>query len=278
MKKSFTNNKRLRKHLIICLGIILFISGCYKIAYIIQPTQVNPESAFNVTVCIEPSPDAGRDDFSPSYGVLGIMLPKGWTVLDSIKYTLNLQEPYSSSSGFLFYNDSVASFLDSVYDTGSSEYYWWGAKSEYKMSLITLEEGFVYITIITDSVIGEFNLKYALGDDGPYSSITPKAPYVFTDRTGLMPISVDYGSAVKSWSQVKWNVYPNPSNGEVFVTQDDLSGDVTLKVYDLNGKLQKSTVLSESLSRVDLSTLSKGTYIISLEKKGEIKTKKIIIQ
>ncbi|WP_167604930.1 T9SS type A sorting domain-containing protein [Maribellus sediminis] len=276
MKKSFTNNKRLRKHLIICLGIILFISGCYKIAYIIQPTQVNPESTFNVTICIEPDYDGERDDYFPSYGILGILLPEGWTVEDSIEYVINWQD--SSLGGFILQNDGVDVFLDSIYAPREPGYYWWGAKSIDVMTLFGMEDGFIYIKISTDSVLGDFKLRYFLGDTDKYYKRNSEDPFGIKDSSDFMPIKVDLSDGVKSWSQVEWNVYPNPSNGEVFVQQDDLSGDVTLKVYDLNGRLQKSTVLCESLSRVDLSTLSKGTYIISLEKKGDLKTKKIIIQ
>ena len=51
-----------------------------------------------------------------------------------------------------------------------------------------------------------------------------------------------------------------------------------MRVYDLNGRIQKSDILRESLNSVDLSALSKGTYIISLENHGEVKTKRLIIQ
>ena len=277
MKKFFTNNKRLRIRLIfICLGIILFVSGCFKIAYIIQPTQVNPESTFNVTICIEPDYDGERDDYLPTYGIVGILLPEGWTVEDSIEYVINWQD--SSFGGFILHNDGVDVFLDNIYAARESGYYWWGAKSIDVISLFAMEDGFIYIKITSDSLIGDFKLRYFLGEDSPYYKKNSEDPFGIKDSSDFMPIKVDLRSAVKYWSQVEWNVYPNPSEGEVFVQQDDFSGDVTLKVYDLTGKLQKSAILIESLSRVDLSTLSKGTYLVALEKNGNVKTKKLILQ
>jgi hypothetical protein len=49
-------------------------------------------------------------------------------------------------------------------------------------------------------------------------------------------------------------------------------------VYDMNGRLQKSDILRGSLNYVDLCALAKGTYIVSLENQGEVKTKRLIIQ
>jgi hypothetical protein len=51
-----------------------------------------------------------------------------------------------------------------------------------------------------------------------------------------------------------------------------------MKVFDLNGRLHKSDILRENLNYVDLSALSKGIYIVSLEDQGEVKTKRLIIQ
>jgi len=284
-KKKFVNQKfTAMKNLInnklifICLGLILFISGCYTIAYVIQPSVIDPESAFNVTICVHPVLDEYRDDYLPNYGILGILLPEGWTVVDSVKYTLNMEEPYDPQSGFFTYNDSVVSFLDSSFSKSPTGYYWWGAKTFEQISLLTLDEGFVYISILPDSTVGEFNLKYALGDDSEYYKIKPEDPFGIRDSTELLPIEVVLSDVSISRQNDEWKVYPNPSNGEIFVQQSNMIGEVTMKLYDLNGKLQKSAVLKESLSRLDLNDISKGTYVISLEKEGKIKTKKLIVQ
>ena len=46
----------------------------------------------------------------------------------------------------------------------------------------------------------------------------------------------------------------------------------------MKGNLQKSDILRENLNSVDLSALSKGTYIVTLENQGEVKTKRLVIQ
>ncbi len=272
--KNLVNNKLV----FISLGLILFISGCYTIAYIIQPNSVYPDSAFNVTICIHPSDEGLRGDGSSAYGILGIQLPVGWTVLDTVEYFLSVQEPYEPMSGYLLYNDSVVSFLDTSFSQSPPGYYWWGAQSFEEVNLLTLDEGFIYINIMPDSVLGEFSLKYVLGDDGIYYKRKPEDLFGIRDSTELMPIQVVISDVVNLREDVEWTVYPNPSDGEIFVQQGDFNGDAILKIYDMNGKLLKSTLLRESLSRVDLSDISQGAYIISLEKKDQIKTKKLIIQ
>jgi hypothetical protein len=81
-----------------------------------------------------------------------------------------------------------------------------------------------------------------------------------------------------SWLNEEWEIYPNPSNGQVYIRQGNLPDEVLMQVYDLNGRLQKSEVLRESLNYVDLSALSKGIYIVSLENQGDVKTERLIIQ
>jgi len=277
MKRIFTWKKLRNTLLFFCLGLFLLIGGCYEFAYVIQPNVVAPNSTFDVTLCVQPSEEGLRDNFAPSYGCLGIMLPEGWTVEDTIKYTLNMQEPYDTLKSFLFQNDSVSSFLMETKPIPSG-YYWWGAKTLEEVSLLTFSEGFVYVKMTAGPVNGEFNVKYVLGDYGNYYKDHPEDLFGIRDSTELLTIKVDQVSAVNSWKNEDWNIYPNPSDGEVFVRLDDLSGEVTMRIYDLNGKLKKSALLRKSLNSVDLSSYPKGTYIISLEKRGEIETKKVIIQ
>ena len=278
MKKTIINISGFRNILIFTfLGVILLIAGCYTIAYVIQPGVVEPDTAFNVTLQVQPSEGDWGDHFS-SYGVLGILLPEGWTVQDSIQYVLDFQEEFDTVSGYLCYNDTVASFLDSSLSQSPNGYYWWGAKSIDVINLFAFKEGFIQITLMTDSVVGDFNLRYFLGDYSDNYKKNPDDPFGIKDSTEFLSIKVDRLNAIKTWQNEDWKVFPNPSDGVVFIEQQGVDADVTMRIFDLNGKLQKSAVLLKSLSRVDLGDCPKGTYIVSLEKKGEIKTQKIIIQ
>jgi len=276
MKKEF--RKQFRKRLIFfSLGIFLLTGGCFEIKYVIQPDTVEPNSSFNVKLCVEIS-DYTRDDPEITHGVIGIMLPEGWTVEDSIEYSIDPGDPYTSLSGFFSYNDTIVSFLDTCYGECPTGYYWWAAKSSGEISLILRDSAFVNITILTDSQVGEFKTKYIVGDDSHYAKTKSNNPVGIVDESDLISIQVVVTDVKNTSQNEAWKIYPNPSNGELFIQQNDLSGDVVMRIYDLNGTLQKSAILFDDLSTLHLDDFPKGAYIVSLQKKGEIKTKKIIIQ
>jgi hypothetical protein len=79
------------------------------------------------------------------------------------------------------------------------------------------------------------------------------------------------------------NVYPNPMNesGTIsFKLRENV--ETTIKIYSLTGSLVKEiqlgmTTKGEHKERFDVSTLSIGSYVISLESNNEIKVNKFIV-
>jgi hypothetical protein len=43
-------------------------------------------------------------------------------------------------------------------------------------------------------------------------------------------------------------LFPHPSRGQVCIRQESVSEEITMNIYDLNGRLQKSDILRESLN------------------------------
>jgi extracellular elastinolytic metalloproteinase len=119
-------------------------------------------------------------------------------------------------------------------------------------------------------------LKYIVGN----VNIWQDTPYDITTESEYIPIRIDPSASITqtSWKNEEWEIFPNPSQGEVYIRQESEPDGVIMRVYDLNGRVQKSDILQESLKNVDLITLSKGTYIVSLENHGEVKSKRLIIQ
>jgi hypothetical protein len=80
---------------------------------------------------------------------------------------------------------------------------------------------------------------------------------------------------------IQWQVYPNPSNGIYnFIYQLNQNETISLKVYDVNGKLVKQMSLSGNgfvqKAQVDLKSakFAPGIYLLSAdagEKKFSIK-------
>jgi hypothetical protein len=276
MKIKLTFSKGIRNSLIaFLLGLFLIVGGCYTIKYVIQPTIVRPESTFNVKIVLESPDGENTEEYESGFGILGILLPEGWTATDSIPYSIE----GTNQKGVFCFNAGVVSFLNSYAITTPPEYHWWGAKSRDMINLANFDTGYVNITILTNEKLGTFKTKYVFGDDNEWNRQRIEDPYAIMTSSDYIPIKVDITEYTGiTWENEEWEVYPNPSKGQVYIRVANLSDRIVMKVYDLNGRIQKSEVLRESLNYVDLSALSKGIYIISLDKKGEIKTKRMVIQ
>jgi hypothetical protein len=76
------------------------------------------------------------------------------------------------------------------------------------------------------------------------------------------------------------HVYPNPSNGKIYVKQDpfsDLNG-VDLILTNTLGQVIYSKSINSLETEIDLSTQPKGIYFVRLEKEGKTATCKFIIE
>jgi len=279
MKTNVTFQKGVRKSLkFFLLGFLLLAGGCYAIKYVIQPAIVRPMSSFNTRIVIKPANGENPSDFEAGKGILGVMLPSGWIVKDSIPFSIACTG-ISVQKGFFCYDYQVESFLNTRATQPPTGYHWWGASSIELINLYQLDTAYADITIITNEKIGEFATKYIVGDDHYWNKKASADPYGIVEESPFIPVKVDISAhTANPWINEEWDVYPNPSNGQLFIKQKGLADAVTLRIYDMNGRFQKSDILLESLNHIDLSDLPEGSYIVSMEKQGEIKSKKVIIQ
>jgi len=75
---------------------------------------------------------------------------------------------------------------------------------------------------------------------------------------------------VNELNKTQINIFPNPSSDFINIKSDNEIKSA--KIYDIKGSLIKS----DTTSKVDISEFPKGNYIISIETKSGIETKKII--
>ena len=61
----------------------------------------------------------------------------------------------------------------------------------------------------------------------------------------------------------KLKIYPNPTND--FLIVENLEKNLKTKIYDLSGKLLFETLSSGKLLKIDVSSFSKGQYILNIE-------------
>ena len=75
-------------------------------------------------------------------------------------------------------------------------------------------------------------------------------------------------------------IYPNPSNGIVFIKSGELSADnCTISVYDMSaGLVHKMTASLNNIVNLDLTHLKRGAYFLKIRSGDKTITKRIVIK
>ena len=69
-------------------------------------------------------------------------------------------------------------------------------------------------------------------------------------------------------------IYPNPTNGNTLYF--NLTKDVTIRMYNVLGKLIKYNKISSKNNNIDISNLTKGIYLLKINSENQFITRKII--
>ena len=75
-----------------------------------------------------------------------------------------------------------------------------------------------------------------------------------------------------------FKISPNPNNGEFEINLSYIGENTSIEILDLNGKLVYQNRLNNKTQFINVSSISRGIYIISLIENGIRKTKKLIIK
>jgi len=74
------------------------------------------------------------------------------------------------------------------------------------------------------------------------------------------------------------SVYPNPNGGNFNVSLSaEISGDMTVNVYNTLGELVKTITVNSNSTNVDMSEFASGVYVVKVIAENQIATKKITI-
>jgi hypothetical protein len=98
---------------------------------------------------------------------------------------------------------------------------------------------------------------------GTYTQIIPNS--VGCDSTITLVLSMEY-TGLSEGNLSSLNVYPNPSNGDLFIQVPTALIGQTATLTDISGKKIATIQLSEATSKVNLNGLSYGTYFIVMDK------------
>jgi hypothetical protein len=100
--------------------------------------------------------------------------------------------------------------------------------------------------------------------------ITTSAPTVV--------ISEPLATGIQSSSTLNASIYPNPSNGIVYIDTDADLSNASFTIVDVLGReVVVSSVATGSGARIDVSNLNEGTYVIVIKQDNSIVRKKITV-
>ena len=86
-------------------------------------------------------------------------------------------------------------------------------------------------------------------------------------------VGVCTGIADNSADQL--SIYPNPANDMLYIENN---GDAQIEIFNANGSLVLSRTLEEQLSKIDITALTEGLYLVKIKRESGITTRKILIQ
>lgn len=109
------------------------------------------------------------------------------------------------------------------------------------------------------------------------NDFTSSVVYKITSETGVMEnwtVNVTTSSNI-NYLNSKFNIYPNPSSG-VFIIENKY-GKTKASISDITGKIIKNFILNEQDVIIDLTEKTKGIYLITIETKLGLVTKKMMV-
>lgn len=96
--------------------------------------------------------------------------------------------------------------------------------------------------------------------------------------TGTKKVASAEALGVSDYFASQFGVYPNPASGSTNLELPAHIGQASVSLYNYLGQLVKSQEVTEPISEIDLTSLSAGAYIMSIETVEGSLTKTIVIQ
>ncbi len=260
---------------IVFLFSSLFFVGCYEWRNIIQPDTATINSYFDVFVSAQDDGNPDNDWTNPDlvdYGLFGVMLPDGWTVQDSIPFSIVCTNPEYSNSGILIYSAARSQTLEDSIPSPAG-YYWWGAATSAEASMVYFDSLSFSPRIYTGSQTGDYFLRYAIGDvdywdRNPADDISDPIPITIIDNTGVEEFLSDNNVSL----------FPNPAVDILNIRFDRYSNElIEMEMYDLTGKIVKKELLTNSQSAINIEELQNGVYFVKFINGENYQSQRIVI-
>jgi PKD repeat protein len=88
---------------------------------------------------------------------------------------------------------------------------------------------------------------------------------------------IDISTDVNPISQFKFNMYPNPSNGQFTIQTDEALVNQEVQIFNTIGELVATVQLNSSNTMINLSHLNSGVYMVKLSANNQVINQKINI-
>lgn len=85
--------------------------------------------------------------------------------------------------------------------------------------------------------------------------------------------------AEQSAKNTLFNLFPNPASDVVTLNFiQNISADMTLNIYNVNGELISSKLLQQNQKQINIGDLNSGIYLVEIKSKGLTESQKLVIQ
>jgi len=95
------------------------------------------------------------------------------------------------------------------------------------------------------------------------------------------PVHISFSTAealfVNSFDPATINLYPNPARSQIFIELPTVSGEISIRLYDVNGQLVYGARTLEHSFRIDSSQFSSGVYFVEIIADGKVARKKVTV-
>jgi hypothetical protein len=135
--------------------------------------------------------------------------------------------------------------------------------------------GGIWYNASNQAIASNLDTSANIGGQFNYDYVVTHA-YCPNDTANVLVVvdaSCDYTASIDELSNA-WSVYPNPTNGLLYVESMNIQGLIYLT--DINGKLIGEKINVSQSVELDLTHLTAGMYYVVIDQNGILTTKRII--
>lgn len=123
-------------------------------------------------------------------------------------------------------------------------------------------------TILSGQGIHTVNIEWGSNNEGQVEVLAESGSGCKSDTTKL-DVTIQSTTSATDHTAALISIYPNPAGDILYVSTEK---EVVVSLFDITGQLKLTT----SEKRIDLSTLGKGTYFVTIRSEEVLKTERII--